>query len=371
MTTGTSSNQMQADMQATAAGHRAAALRRNFGSDNVGPMAPEVLDAIARANAGAMASYGADPLSAELERRISALFERPARVYPVATGTAGNALALAALTPPFGSIFCHEDAHIVGDECGAPEFYTGGAKILGLPGAHGKLDPDALGGPIAAAARMGQHACLPCVLSLTQATEAGTVYTPDEIAALTGLARDHGLAVHMDGARFANAVASLGCAPAELVAGVDVLVFGGTKNGAMAAEAVVFLDERHAENFARRRKRGGQTWSKQRFLAAQLLALLEDDRWLRHAAQANAMAARLAAGLGVLPGAALLHPVQANEVFVRLPGRVIASLAQAGYGFYRWDDVPADDPRRPGIIRLVCGWDTEAADIDALIATAR
>lgn len=347
------------------------ATRRNFSSDNVSPAAPEVLAAIERANGGAVASYGADALSAELERRLCALFERPARVFPVATGTAGNALALSALTPPFGSIFCHEDAHIVGDECAAPEFYTGGAKIVGLPGAHGRLDPDALAAPIATAARMGQHACLPAVLSLTQATEAGTVYTPDEIVALTGLARAHGLAVHMDGARFANAVAATGCAPAELVTGVDVLVFGGTKNGAIAAEAVVFFNERLADHFTRRRKRAGQTWSKQRFLAAQLLALLDDDLWLRHAARANAMATRLAQGLSALPGAALVHPVQANEVFIRLPGRTVASLAQAGYGFYRWDDADAGQPHQPGIIRLVCGWDTEAADVDALLATAR
>jgi len=341
--------------------------RRNFSSDNVSPAAPQVLEALARANRDAVPSYGADALSATLERKFADLFGCPVNVFPVATGTAGNALALAALTPPYGNVYCHADAHIVGDECGAPEFYTGGAKILGLPGAYGKLAPQALAAPIAAARRMGHHATLPAALSLTQATEAGTVYAPQEIAALTECAHDNGLAVHMDGARFANAVAHLGCAPAALVSGVDVLVFGGTKNGAIAAEAVIFFDDRLAADFARRRKRGGQTWSKQRYLAAQMLALLDDDLWLRHAGQANAMAVRLAAGLGALEGAEVLAPVQANELFIRLPGRTIAALEDAGCGFSRWDEAAPD---APGVIRLVCGWDIVAADVDALLAAA-
>ncbi len=229
----------------------------NFASDNVTGASPEILAALAAANQGAAMPYGADAITRRLEQRFADLFEHEVAVFPVATGTAANALALACLTPAFGAIYCHEEAHIATDECGAPEFFTGGAKLVTCPGEHGKLVPEALAPRIAGAGIV--HNVQPAVVSITQETEAGTVYQPAEIAALSALARAHGLALHMDGARFANAVVSLGCAPADITwrAGVDALSFGATKNGALAAEAVVFFDPKRAASFGFRRKRGG------------------------------------------------------------------------------------------------------------------
>jgi threonine aldolase len=274
-------------------------------------------------------------------------------------------LALAALTPVWGAIYCHEASHIQTDECGAPEFFAGGAKLLPLSGADAKLAPATL-----AAAMIEQgvvHHVQPAALSISQATEAGTLYRPAEIAALGALARRHGLALHMDGARFANAVAALGCSPAELTwrAGVDVLSLGATKNGALAAEAVVFFEPAKAADFAFRRKRGGHLFSKMRFLSAQLDAYLADGLWLRQAAHANRLAARLSTGLAALPGARLRHPTEANEVFVELPEAAIEALAAAGFGFYRWGGATSR------CLRLVTAFDTRAADVDACIATAR
>src|SRR6185312_1799022 len=247
-------------------------------------------------------------------------------VFPVATGTAANALALAALTPPWGAIYCHEAAHIQSDECGAPEFFAAGAKLLPLAGEDAKLMPATV--EAALLERGVVHHVQPSALSISQATEAGTLYRPAEIAALGALARRHGLALHMDGARFANAVAALGCAPADLTwrAGVDALSFGATKNGALAAEAVIFFDPAKAADLAYRRKRAGHLFSKMRFLSAQLDAYLADGLWLRNARHANAMAARLGQGLARLPGARLVHPVEANEVFVELAEASIAAL---------------------------------------------
>jgi threonine aldolase len=336
----------------------------NFASDNVAGIAPEILEALARANAGAAEPYGADALSAKLARRFAEIFEHEVAVFPMATGTAANALALAAVVPPWGVVYCHEDSHIATDECGAPEFYTGGAKLLGLPGAAGKIVPAAI------AERLGErgvvHHAQPAAISLTQATEAGTLYSRDEIAEISELARRHGLALHMDGARLANALAALGSTPAEITwrAGVDVLAFGATKNGALAAEAVIFFDPAKAGDLAFRRKRGGHLFSKMRFLAAQLDAYLADDLWLRHARHANAMAARLAAGLAAVPGARLRYPVEANEIFVELPEPVIGGLLAAGFGFYRWGG-PAST-----CIRLVTAFDTRPEDVDALAAAA-
>ena len=337
----------------------------NFTSDNVSGAAPEILEAlIAASTSGPMPSYGGDPLTARVTEKISALFEREAAVFPVSTGSAANALALATLTPPYGAIYCHEMAHVNTDECGAPEMFTGGAKLVGFPGDGGKLTPGLLRATLEKAGVGVVHSVQPAAITLTQATEAGTVYTPDEIAALAEVARSYGLPVHMDGARFANALVRLGCSPAELTwkAGVDVLSFGATKNGALAAEAVVFFRPELAASFAFRRKRAGHLFSKMRFLSAQLDAYLTDDLWLRLARHANAMADRLAAGLTAVPGAALRDPVEANEIFIDLPEPVIAGLEQRGYAFYRWDGT---------VIRLVTAWNTEAGDIDRMIADAR
>ena len=335
-----------------------------FTSDNVTGAAPEILEALMRAmQAGPMPSYGADPISARLERRLAELFETEVAVFPVAPGSAADALALATLCPPYGAIYCHHDAHINTDECGAPEAFTGGAKLVGLPGAHGKLEAATLEAALAKAPFGFVHAVQPAALSLTQATEAGTVYTPDEVRALADIARRHGLPVHMDGARFANALARLGCTPAELTwkAGVDVLSFGATKNGALAAEAVVVFKPELVRDFAFRRKRGGHLFSKMRVLSAQLDAYVADGLWLRLAAHANAMADRLAAGLARVPGAALRDPVEANEIFVALPEAVTAGLLDKGYQFYRWEGP---------VVRLVTSWATRAEDVDALVADA-
>ncbi|XKH38818.1 threonine aldolase family protein [Azospirillum doebereinerae] len=298
-----------------------------------------------------------------MTERLSAIFETQVAVFPVATGTAANALALSALAPPFGAIYCYEEAHITVDECGAPEFFTGGAKLVPLPGAHGKLTPDTVARAVARAGVGVVHKVQPSALSLTQATEAGTVYRPDEVEALVEVAHAGGMAVHMDGARFANAVARLGCAPAALTwkAGVDVLTLGGTKGGCLAAEAVVFFNPAMAEDFGYARKRGGHLVSKTRFLSAQLDAWLADELWLRLSGHANTMADRLAAGLGKLPGVVLEYPVEANELFVRLPESTIAALEAAGFGFYRWDD---------GLVRLVTAFDTPATSVDAFLKIA-
>ena len=335
----------------------------NFRSDNVSGIAPEILAAIAAANAGDAVSYGADPITERVSRRFAELFEHDVAVFPVATGTAANALALATLTPPWGVVFCHKDSHVQTDECGAPEFYAGGAKLIGLAGEHAKLTPAAIEAQAIEAGVV--HHAQPAAISISQATEAGTLYMPAEVAALGDLARRRGLALHTDGARFANAVAALGCAPADITwrGGVDVLSFGATKNGALAAEAVIFFDTDKAADFAYRRKRGGHLFAKMRFLSAQLDAYLADGLWLRNARHANRMAARLAEGLAAVAGARLRHPTQANEVFVELPESTIRALAAAGFGFYRWEGDSS------ACLRLVTAFDTKPEAIDAFIAT--
>jgi threonine aldolase len=338
------------------------ARRFDFRSDNVAGLPPQVLRALADANHGSDSSYGEDAITLRLEARLGDLFEHEVAVFPVATGSAANALALASLTPGWGAVLCHEGAHIATDECGAPEFFTNGAKLILLQGDNGKLTADAVAAHMARDLR-GVHHVQPAAVSLSQATEAGTCYRPGEIAAIAEIARRHGLRLHMDGARLANALAGIGCSPAEITwkSGVDVLSFGLTKNGAIAAEAVVFFDPALAENFAFRRKRAGHLFSKMRFISAQFEAQLADGLWLALAGRANAMAARLADGLAKLPGAALLYPVEANEVFVRMPEASLAALEDAGYLVYRWDH-PAGNA-----IRLVTAFDTEEAAVDALI----
>ncbi len=342
----------------------------NFGSDNVTPACDAIMRAVQAANEGSVASYGGDDLTAELKRRASELFETDVAIYPVTTGTAANSLALSQIAAPFGAIYCYEAAHIVTDECGAPEFFTGGAKLIGLPAPDGKITPSQLSHAFSFADEMGVHHVKPAAISVTQATEWGTVYTREELAALSALARQRGLRLHMDGARFANALAHLECSPAEATwkSGVDVLSLGATKNGALCAEAVVFFDPSLAQDFERRRKRAGHLWSKMRFLSAQLLAYLNDDLWLKNARHANAMAESLARGLRALPGARVLHPVQANEIFVELPEKAVVGLESAAFKFYRW---PLHQSERGIAIRLVTSYVTQGAEVEAFLAAAR
>jgi threonine aldolase len=339
----------------------------NFCSDNVAGMAPEILAAIGRANAGAASSYGADPFTARVEARLSEIFERRVHAFPVVTGTAANALALSVLTPPYGAVYCHPEAHVMVDECGAPEFYSGGAKLVPIAGAHGKLAADDVAAVLANGRAGDVHHVQPAAISLTQATECGTAYRAEEVAAIAEVARRHQVKLHMDGARFANALRHMNASPADITwkAGVDVLSFGATKNGAMAAEAVVFFDEELARSFAYRRKRAGHLISKMRFVSAQLDAYLAEDLWLRLAAHANDQAAALVAGLQAIPGVALLHPVEANEIFIRLPLAVVAGLRAAGFDFYDWPGAA------PGTIRLVTSFATRAEDVAKFVATAK
>lgn len=336
----------------------------NFCSDNTAGAHPRILAALSAANGGAVMPYGNDELTRRVEARISEVFERDCAVFLVGTGTAANVLCLAALTPPWGVVFCHPGAHINCDECGAPEFYTGGAKLTAVPGADGKIAAADLDAAIKGAGVV--HHAQPAAISLTQATEAGTVYTQAEIGAIAEVARRHRLGLHVDGARFANALVRLGCRPADISwrAGVDALSFGATKNGAFAAEAVVIFDRARAETLGFRRKRGGQLWSKMRFLAAQFEAYLGDDLWLANARHANAMAAALGQGLAAVPGARIEFPVEANEIFVTLPELVIRGLEADGFKFYRWEEGSQ-------LLRLVTAFDTDPAHVEAFLASAR
>ena len=341
----------------------------NFSSDNVTPACDAVMAAVIAANSGLMSSYGADEVSARLTSKAGEVFEKEVVIFPVTTGTAANALALAQFAPPHGAVYCYEAAHIVTDECGAPEFFTGGAKLIGLPSATGKITPRQVERALAFADEMGVHHVKPAAISLTQATEWGTVYSLAEISAMSALAKLRGLPLHMDGARFANALVHLKCSPAEATwkAGIDVLSLGATKNGALAAEAVVFFDAALAADFDRRRKRAGHLWSKFRFLSAQLLAYLDHDVWLVNARHANQMAERLGQGLATLPAVKLLHPVDANEVFVEMAEAQVAAL-ETQFKFYRWPLHVSDE----GVaIRLVTSYATPAADVDAFIAAAQ
>jgi len=338
----------------------------DFRSDNVTGAAPEILKALVEAASGTVSSYGEDPITARVEEKLKAIFECDLAAFPVATGTAANSLSLSLLSPAWGAVFCHEGAHIAVDECGAPEFFTGGAKLIDLPGADGKLTASQLVELIPGSLGVVHHA-QPAAISLTQATEAGTCYRPDEVAAIGELARRHGLRLHMDGARFANALAFLNATPAEMTwrAGVDILSFGATKNGALAAEAVVIFDKTLVREFGFRRKRAGHLFSKMRFLSAQLDAYLSGDLWLKHARHANAMARRLADGLASVPGVSLAHPVEANEVFADLPETAIRGLEADGFRCYRW---LGEDKQR---LRLVTAFNTRPADVEAFIASAR
>jgi threonine aldolase len=341
----------------------------NFKSDNTAAAAPEILAALARANEGYATSYGGDDITGRLSEKFSDLFDRKVAVFPVATGTAANALALATLAPHYGAIYCHENAHINVDECGAPEFFTG-AKLVALKGTQAKLTVEAIKSRLVYHQKGDVHHTQPAAISITQATELGTCYTPAEVEALGTFAKAHAMALHMDGARFANAIAYLGCKPADITwkAGVDALSFGFTKNGALAAEAVVFFDPARAADFAYRRKRAGHLVSKMRFISAQIEAMLDGGLWLKLAVHANAMAQALSKGLSAIPGFTIDHPVEANEVFARLPSRAaLTALESTGAKFYEWDP-PIDG--RPQI-RLVCSFATTKTEIANFLEAAR
>ncbi|MBX9859557.1 MAG: low specificity L-threonine aldolase [Sphingomonas sp.] len=324
-----------------------------FFSDNAAPACPEVLAALTTANVMDTA-YDGDAWSKALDARVSALFETSVRALWVPSGTAANCLALAALCPPHGAVICHRDAHIQNDECGAPEFYTHGAKLLLADGEGAKLTVESVQA-VLDATRNDVHQVQPHVVSITNATEYGRVYTPAEVAAIGDLARARGLGLHMDGARFANAVAHLGCTPAAVTwrAGVDALSFGFIKNGGMLAELLIFFHPELADATLYRRKRAGMLLSKGRYLAAQVLAMLDDDVWLRNARAANAGAAMLAQAAGDR----LIHPVEANEVFLKVTADEAAALRALGFDFYDWG---------PGEARLVVSWNQSPEDIRPL-----
>jgi threonine aldolase len=347
----------------------------DFASDNAAGVAPTILDALVCTNAGFAIAYGDDATTQRVERRFSELFERDVAVFLVSTGTAANALALAHLSPPWGAVLCHAEAHAIVHECGAPEFFGGGLRLLAIDGEGGKLQPHTVAAALDRDFGLRPHQMVPAVLSLTQATELGTVYSVNEIVALAALAHDRGMTVHMDGARFANAVVRLGATPADATwrAGVDVLSFGATKGGALAAEAVVFFDPGRAAAMAERRKRGGHLVSKHRFVAAQFEAFLADDQWLRLAAHANRMAGRLAAhfaSVKLLP----MWPVEANILFVQLPQVLHERLQAAGAHYYviHTDRTnPAIVPPGQVLVRLVTSFATTESSVDKFIALVK
>ncbi|HEY7725613.1 MAG TPA: low specificity L-threonine aldolase [Anaeromyxobacteraceae bacterium] len=337
--------------------------RRHFASDNYAGICPEAWEAMARANAGHVPGYGDDAWTERAAALVRELFETDCEVFLVFNGTSANALAVAALCRPWHAVACHEVAHVSTDECAAPELLGGGVKVIPLAGPQGKVTPEAL--RRLAGRRDDVHFPRVRAVSLTQATELGTVYRPAEVAALAEAARGLGIRLHVDGARFANAVASLGLSPAALSwqAGVDVLSLGGTKDGMAAGEAVVFFDRELAREFAWRRKQAGQLASKMRFLAAPWVGMLESGAWLRNARHANAMAARLEAAVRAAPGVRLLQPREANAVFAAIPGPAVAALHGRGWRFYDFEIW--------GGSRLMCSWDTAPEDVDRFASDLR
>jgi len=337
--------------------------RRHFASDNFAGICPEAWAAMEEANRDHAASYGNDLWTAEATKLIRDLFECDCEVAFVFNGTAANSLAVATSCLPYESVLCHEHSHLLNDECGAPGFFAGGASLVPLPGRDGKLDPSAI--KAAATRRTDIHHPRPRLISLTQSTELGTVYSPEELAAIGTTADELGLRLHMDGARFANALAALGVAPRRVTwdAGVDVLTLGGTKNGMAFGEALVFFDKDLARDFAFRRKQSGQLASKMRFVSAPWVGMLRDGAWLRHAAHANAMAAELERGLRELPEVTIAFPRPANAVFALLPPAMVSSLRSRGWQFYT-------DVGPGGAARLMCSWDTTEEDVDAFLRDA-
>jgi len=340
----------------------------NFASDNTAGVAPEIMQALLKdAVAGSQSAYGADDVTARLEARLSEVFETNLRVFPVATGTAANSIALATITPPWGSVLCHEFSHIMNDECGAPEFFSGGARLHGMQSEDAKITPDMLLHTLERAGGHGIHAVKPASLSLTNATELGTSYTPTEVKALTDIAHAHGLKCHMDGTRFANVVAHQGCSPADMSwrAGIDILCLGATKNGAYAAEVIVVFDTDLANEVEIRRKRGGHLFSKMRFISTQLEAWLKDDLWMNLAKHSNQMASYLADGLNKIDDVKILHSIGANMMFARMK-RSKHNAAQLGGAYYYLEPAWQKEDGNSEYVecRFVCSFETTKDEID-------
>jgi threonine aldolase len=336
-------------------------MTQHFASDNNAGICPEAMTALKRANAtGHELSYGEDRWTAAACDGLRALFQTDCEVFFVFNGTAANSVALSAMCQPYHAVICHEQSHIETDECGAPEFFSAGSKLLAVEGPLGKLTPDII--ELTATKRTDLHFPKSKAVSLTQSTEVGTVYTVEELRAIAAIAKRHGLKVHMDGARFANAVATLGCHPSEITwrAGIDVLCFGGTKNGLPVGEAVIFFKRELAEDFAWRAKQAGQLASKMRYVSAPWLGLLEGDVWLRNARHANAMAKRLAERIGGLDGVKLMFPVEANAVFAEIAPAAQAKLREKGWRFYTFIGA--------GGCRFMCAWDTSPDTVDRFAA---
>lgn len=336
-----------------------------FTSDNIAGASESVLQAMMEASQGDVMPYGNDDMTAEVTAMLSTLFECDVAVFLVSTGTAANVLSISVMTPPWGSVLCHSESHLLKDESTAPEFYTGGARFVGIDGAHAKIDPVQLkkivsqkGGDV--------HTSQPSALSISQVTEVGSVYSLEEIRAITKIAKEANLPVHMDGARFANALVALGCTPAQMTwqAGVDIVSFGATKNGVMAAEAIVVFNPELAQSLGFRRKRGGHLHSKMRLLSSQMKAYLTDDLWRHNATHANAMMALLQDGLKTIPSIKINTPAQANMLFCTFPEGMADYLLAEGFAFYggRWEE---------GVVRLVTSFRTPKAGVEAFISSAR
>ena len=335
----------------------------NFCSDNIGGASPEILAALVAVNSGSVMPYGEDEYTVNAIGMLRELFECDAEILFTGTGSSANALALATLTPPYGTIYCHPDSHVNVDECGAPEFFTGGAKLMPVLGENGKITVDGLEEAMTGLGVV--HHTQPATVSISQVTEAGTVYSLPELRAIAEFCQRNDLKLHMDGARFANAVVALSCSPAECshAVGVDVLSFGATKNGALSAEAVVYFDKELAVDAGFRRKRAGHLFSKMRFLSSQFEAYIKDDLWRKNAKHANAMAAHLGEGLQKLECVRFEYPVQANEIFVHMPIPLIERLFGEGFLFYRW---------KPNgtLVRFVTAFNTDLCDVEALLSVA-
>lgn len=334
----------------------------NFRSDNNAAAHPKILAALGEANGGAALAYGDDEWTKRVQARFGEIFGNGVEVFLVATGTAANSISLASLTPPWGAILCHREAHIETDECGAPTFFSNGAKLVLIDGAHAKITPEGLEEALTRNQR-GIHSVAPSALSISQASEKGAVYTPAEIATLADIAHRAGLGLHMDGARLANAAVHLGASLKEVTrdAGVDVLSFGATKNGALAAEAIVVFEPKRAQDVARIRKRSGHLFSKHRYLAAQWLAYLEEDVWRANAQRANALAAKI----GAAAGDWLSAPAETNQIFIKPGVEKLSALRKAGADFYDWGAAGS------GEARLVVSWDHDEAHVDALCSLIR
>ena len=334
----------------------------NFVSDNVAGCAGPILDALLKANEGVEAPYGEDSFTLQLRKKAQEVFECDLDIFPIATGTAANSVAIAAMTPAWGGVYCHDTAHIHTTECNAPEFYSNGAKLLPVSGADYKISSSELTRLLSVAGFGKTNKAQPSVLSLTQPSDYGTVYRNPYVEQLSAIAKSYGLGVHMDGARFANALAFLGCTPAEASwkAGVDILTLGATKNGAMFAEAIIVFNKKYTHDLGYLIRRGGHVWSKMRYASAQLIAYLDDGYWMSLGRSANDQAADLAAKLAAYPFVKFLAPVEANILQVDLPSEIVDELQTCGYKFYR---------RSKTHIRLLCRYDTDTKDIDSLVAS--